>query len=227
MSTQAQKKGQEQHQKSANWPAQQKDTEMKQETSANVPKGQQIKQQQQMMQGEGTQQKKQHTQMMEQMKKGTQAKEGEQVFIPVSLYELESCILPVPIHKAWHILKHFKLQDIVPTYIKNSEFTNGQPGLIDSIVKVWFADGAVWEIRMVEFSEIKRSIAYEVLSTEPPHKASSIQGSINLKPVTKDEQTYVEWITEFSNDADVQIIEDQRFKKFDFFEDAKNALKNI
>ena len=116
-----------------------------------------------------------------------QGKEGEAKFIPVSLYELESTILPVHIDKAWHILKHFRLEDIIPSYVKKSEFTSGQPGLIDSIVRVSFADGAVWEIRMVEFSEIRRSIAYEVLSTEPAHKASSIQGSIVLKPVTKEE----------------------------------------
>ena len=114
----------------------------------------------------------------------------------------------MPILKAWNILKHFKLTDIVPTFIKQSEFIQGQPGQIDAVVRVTFADGAVWELRIVEVSEVRRSLAYEVLTTEPAHMASTIQGSICLKPVTANEQTFVEWVTEFSNDADITVIED-------------------
>ena len=105
----------------------------------------------------------------------TQGRSEQEIkMIPVSLYELETCVLKVPVLKAWNILKHFKLTDIVPSFIKNSEFTSGHPGQVDSIVKITFADGATWEIRLVEVSEIRRSIAYEVLTTEPPHKATSI-----------------------------------------------------
>eukprot|EP00347_Sterkiella_histriomuscorum_P000132 403377048 len=193
-------------------------------SGANVREGT-IKQQQ--MQGKKKHQttRERHEARSQKKTKGMSQQELRQ--IPVSLYELESCVLQVPILHAWNILKHFKLQDIVPSYVKKSEFTQGAPGQIDSIVRIDFVDGAVWEIRLVEYSEVRRSIAWEVLTTEPAHKASSIQGSLTLKPVTKDEMTFVEWVTEFSNDADIEVIEDQRFKKFDFFEDAARALKNI
>ena len=93
----------------------------------------------------------------------------ERITTPVSLYELETCVLPVPILRAWKILCHFKVQDIIPTYVARSEFTQGEPGKIDSIVRIEFKDGAVWELRIVEVSELRRSIAWEVLTTEPAH----------------------------------------------------------
>jgi len=149
----------------------------------------------------------------------------------VSTYEYESCILDIPVLKAWKILKTFKCEKIAPNKVKSTEFLQGAPGQIDSVIRVTFKDDATWELRLQEVSELRRTLAYEVLSTEPPHKVTSIQGEITLRPITNENKTFVEWKSHFSNDADVQVIEDQRFKKFEFFEDIKNTLcaenKNI
>ena len=38
------------------------------------------------------------------------------------------------------------------------------------------------------------------------------------------QHTFVEWVTDFSNDADVAVIQDQRFKKLEFFTEMKKNL---
>ena len=69
-------------------------------------------------------------------------------------------------------------------------------------------DGAHWELRINEISDVRHSIAYQVISTEPVHQVTSIMGQIVLREVTFDNSTFVEWITDFSNDADATVIED-------------------
>ena len=55
---------------------------------------------------------------------------------------------------------------------------------------------------------MKHTLGYQVLSTEPAHQVTSIQGQIKLSPVTDDNSTFVQWTTYFSNDADAGIIYD-------------------
>ena len=69
-------------------------------------------------------------------------------------------------------------------------------------------DGAHWELRINEISDVRHSIAYQVISTEPVHQVTSIMGQIVLREVTFDNSTFVEWITDFSNDSDATVIED-------------------
>ena len=45
-----------------------------------------------------------------------------------------------------------------------------------------------------------------------------------MKEVSDEHHTFVEWITDFSNDADATVIADQRFKKLEFFAELKKNL---
>lgn len=58
-------------------------------------------------------------------------------------------------------------------------------------------------------------VGYQVLHTEPAHQATSIQGRIELLAVTADDTTFVRWTTDFSNDADAAVIQDQKYKKLE------------
>jgi len=112
----------------------------------------------------------------------------------------------------------------VPSKISGTTWVTGGPGQLDSTLKIDYVDGAHWTLRILEISDIRRTIGYEVVSAEPAHSVSSILGLIHLKPVTEDNTTFVEWTTDFSNDADVGVITDQKYKKLEFFTEIK---KNI
>ena len=133
-------------------------------------------------------------------------------------------MLPVNITKAWGFFKEFSLEKLVPGKISATKFTSGSAGQIDSVVEIHYADGAKWELRLVEISELRHSVGYQVISTEPSHQVTSIQGQIQLKPITDDNTTFVEWITDFSNDADAGVISDQKYKKLEFFAELKKNL---
>lgn len=74
-------------------------------------------------------------------------------------------------------------------------------------------------------SDLRHSFGYQVLSTEPAHSATSIQGYVQLRGVTDDNTTYIEWQTDFSNDADAAVIADQKYKKLEFFAEMKKNLQ--
>ena len=98
--------------------------------------------------------------------------------VPVSTHNCESAVLPVECNKAWEVFKAFKLEKVVPGHIVSTEFISGAPGQLDSIIKITYADKAVWEIRVNEISDIRHSFGYDIISTEPAHMATSIQGMI-------------------------------------------------
>ena len=144
--------------------------------------------------------------------------------VPTMTTQSESTVLPVSIEKAWGVFKTFNLSKVLPSHIKSSEFTIGAPNQLDSIVRITYADGAVWELRINEISDPKHTIGYQVISTEPAHQATSIVGRFKFHSVTDENQTFLEWTTEYSNDVDANVIYDQKFKKLEFFFELKKNL---
>ena len=140
------------------------------------------------------------------MEQPTLARHGSAV--PCSTTQSESTVVNVPIDKAWASFKHFHLEMLNPKKVSATEFTSGGPNQLDSVVRINYTDGAMWEVRINEISDVKHTLGYQVLSTEPAHQVTSIQGQIKLSPVTDDNSTFVQWTTYFSNDADAGIIYD-------------------
>ena len=89
--------------------------------------------------------------------------------VPVSLHQMESTVIHMPIGKAWSLFRSFKLEHIIPGKVKSTTFETGASGQLDSVIKIEYTDGAHWQIRINEISEVRHSIGYEVLATEPVH----------------------------------------------------------
>ena len=89
---------------------------------------------------------------------------------------------------------------------------------------ITYKDGAVWTIRFNELSEKNHRVGYELITSEPSVACTSVQGEIQLLRVTDSDRTYLSWTTEFSNDADLGVIEDQKHKKREAFADIKKTL---
>jgi hypothetical protein len=144
--------------------------------------------------------------------------------VPTSTTQSESCVIPVSIEKSWGVFKSFKLDKVLPTHLKSSEFVSGGPNQLDSVVRLTYADGAVWQLRINEISDVKHTLGYQVISTEPAHQVTSIIGRFKFHPVTDENQTFLEWTTEYSNDVDANVIIDQKYKKLEFFFELKKNL---
>mmetsp|Transcript_42546 Transcript_42546/g.100985 ORF Transcript_42546/g.100985 Transcript_42546/m.100985 type:complete len:100 (-) Transcript_42546:201-500(-) len=96
---------------------------------------------------------------------------------------------------------------------------------VGSVVKIEYVDGATWELRITEISERTTTVGYEVTSTEPPLDCTSVEGEIQVLPVTASDQTFIKWTTVYSNDVSLERVQDQKFKKLEFFKAAQNAVE--
>ncbi len=60
-------------------------------------------------------------------------------------------------------------------------------------------------------------MTFEVISSEPASSVTSVIHTIALKKVTASNATFIEWVTDFSNDANAEVISDSRFKRLEAF----------
>ena len=65
------------------------------------------------------------------------------------------------------------------------------------------------------------TIAYEVLSSTPAMDYSAAEGEMDFRKVTDGDATFLTWTNIFSNDADLQVVQDQKYKKLEFFAEFK------
>jgi hypothetical protein len=64
--------------------------------------------------------------------------------VPTSTHQVESTVLPLPVAKAWHIFKEFKLEKVIPGKVKATTFVTGGSNQLDSVIKIDYNDGANW-----------------------------------------------------------------------------------
>mmetsp|Transcript_23988 Transcript_23988/g.66649 ORF Transcript_23988/g.66649 Transcript_23988/m.66649 type:complete len:149 (+) Transcript_23988:298-744(+) len=144
--------------------------------------------------------------------------------VPTSCTQVESAVLKAPVEKIWDVMKQLKLESLAESMVKSSSFVSGAALQVGAVVKIEYKDGAVWELRVTEISERTATIGYEVLSTEPALDCTSIMGEIQLTAVTLSDETFVRWTTVYSNDVSLERIQDQKFKKLEFFKAAQDSL---
>ena len=95
---------------------------------------------------------------------------------------------------------------------------------LDATVKLIFKDSQNWTIQLREISSIQKSITFEVIVSEPAASVSSIIHTISLKPITTNPHaTFVEWVTDFSNDCTAETVMDSSYKRQDAFADLAAA----
>ena len=146
--------------------------------------------------------------------------------VPTSCSQTESTVLEVPLLTAWKHFRDFKLAELAPNKVSSTEFTDGAAGQVGSLVRLTYADGAVFDVRITEISDKYHRIAFELINAEPAATASSAETELEFLAITSDDHTFVRWTTEYSNDADASVIQDQKYKKQEFFADVKATLKS-
>lgn len=91
-------------------------------------------------------------------------------------------------------------------------------------LQITYKDGSVWECQITEVSDRLHTIAYMVVKATPTITATSVEGVIHMESVTDGDHTFLLWTTEYSNDADAQVMADQKYKKLDCFKEFKKNL---
>ena len=73
-------------------------------------------------------------------------------------------------------------------------------------LNVNFQDGAVWTFLILEISDYRRTIVYDLIEANPEASMHGCTNTITVHRETLNNRCFVIWETEFSNDADANVI---------------------
>ncbi|KAI8323456.1 Bet v1-like protein [Martensiomyces pterosporus] len=141
----------------------------------------------------------------------------------MSSHNVESRVIKAPVEKVWDALRSqdFKFWSIVKSVEQPASATE-----VGSTRKVAFNDGTVQQYRLVEFSELKHSLTYEIVESEPAVPVLSAQHTIHVLRVSADDTAFVQWSSDFSSDGSSAAVQDSKYKKLEALADLAKALEN-
>ena len=143
-----------------------------------------------------------------------------------STHQTESAIIEQPISKVWEALKSFDFHKYFPSMVKSLTFSCGSAKEVSSIFDIEFSDNSIWTFGLLEISESKRKISYELIESKPEVIFTGVYNTIKLIKVTDNNSTYIEWSNNFTNDVNSHVILDCKYKKLGCFEDMKKYFSN-
>ena len=144
--------------------------------------------------------------------------------VPTSTNNTESTVIDKSIESLWPLFRALSFDALAPELVESATYLEGVPGQVGAHVQINYANGSKWTLEVTELSDKHHSISYQVVSAEPALEATSLESDIKLHRVTTKDTTFVQWSTDFSNDADAEMVQDQKFKKQDFFEQVKKHI---
>lgn len=88
-----------------------------------------------------------------------------------------------------------------------------------------YKDGTAQTLKCLEISELTRTITWEVIASEPAISYMSAIHTIALSKVTENNQTFIQFTSDFSSDAKSDVTEDSRYKKREAFQQLRKLIK--
>ena len=71
------------------------------------------------------------------------------------------------------------------------------------------------------YLDLHQFITYELVTTSAPLSFSACVTTIRVRRVTANDAAFVEWVSDFSNDAQADVLLDNKFKKLEGLEQMK------
>lgn len=147
-------------------------------------------------------------------------------FPPSSTHQYEATVLPVSLERLWTELKAFNWTQLLPGRVASVTFTDGGAGTVGSHLRVTFNDGPAWVYHVLEVSDIYHKLVFELVAAEPQISYSSALHTMRLFRDTMNNQTFMIWETDYTNDAGLDIVQDAKYKKQEFFASIGRSLSS-
>ena len=143
--------------------------------------------------------------------------------IPVATTNIESCVIPASGDKVWGLIRS---GDFASWWgICSSSACDGSPMALGTTHTLTFADGTVWTISITEISDIKKSLSFELISSEPASIVSAANHSVSVQKVTSDDTTFLTFESQFSaEESTAEAVIDSKYKKLELFTDLAKIL---
>lgn len=140
--------------------------------------------------------------------------------VPTATHVRESTVVPGTLDRVWDLIKGMK-------FAWNGVISEvATTPTVGSTIRYDYADNTSQTVQIVELSEVQHFVSYEMLESTPAVSYTSALFKIQVYEVTFGDspQCFVEWSTDFTNDADATVIVDSRFKKHEGFKALKKHL---
>ncbi len=147
---------------------------------------------------------------------------SESMNFVTSCHQTESCVIPACIGDVWEQIRAFNFSKLFPSYVKNVKFVDGNCNSVGSLFTFEYVDGSVWTFKLLEISESRRVISFDLISAEPEVGYSSMMTVFRFNRVTDTNETYFAWESDYANDVNAHAVQDAKFKKLEAFKDIKN-----
>jgi len=90
--------------------------------------------------------------------------------------------------------------------------------------QVHYADGTVQTLKLLELSDASNRVTWELHASTPSINVLSVVHTIQLRRITSTKGTFIEFFSDYSADATQDVLQDSKFKKFDFFKALRSAV---
>jgi hypothetical protein len=128
--------------------------------------------------------------------------------------------------KTWGFLRPFDfsfLKDVASITVEDPEaYELGQPG---SICLTKYASGDCERVRVLERSDERFCASYQILSSSPAMLAPEVTSTLQLREVTAGDHTFLEFVTDYSQDIPLKDFLNSKLKMRAFFAALRRAIQ--
>jgi hypothetical protein len=140
---------------------------------------------------------------------------------------IESAIIDAPLEIVWSSIRLVDFSWCVAVKGAAKLQSGASLASIGSTrIVTWADNDSTWQLLdLLEVDDVNRRVSWEVIASEPSLACMAQIHTIFLARVTDTNATYIQWNTEFSNDATNQVVADSKWKKRDAFNDLRNNFE--
>jgi hypothetical protein len=128
--------------------------------------------------------------------------------------------------KTWGFLRPFDfsfLKEVASITVEDPDlYELGQPG---SICLTKYTSGDCERVRVLEMSDERFCASYQILSSSPAMLASEVTSTLQLREVTAGDHTFLEFITNYSQDIPLKDFLNSKLKMRAFFAALRRAIQ--
>eukprot|EP01060_Flectonema_neradi_P001392 TRINITY_DN1083_c0_g1_i1.p1 TRINITY_DN1083_c0_g1~~TRINITY_DN1083_c0_g1_i1.p1 ORF type:complete len:139 (+),score=27.41 TRINITY_DN1083_c0_g1_i1:84-500(+) len=131
----------------------------------------------------------------------------------------ESCVIAAPCDKVWAAVRDLEFGWY--SIVKSSK---GDNGVVGGTRVISYADGTVQTVKVTGLDDTKMSVTWDLVESDPPAMYMSAMHTIHCRRITESNQTYLEWVSDYSMDSTQEVVQDSRFKHLDAFAELRKSL---
>jgi len=147
----------------------------------------------------------------------------------MSAHVWESAVLPYPIGAVWNLVKNvdFAYQTLRVTSSTIDEKANWDDVGAERTIVYRDKEKTTQKLKLTERSDLHTTVAWDLTASTPDHHVGASSYRVELRRISTNNHTFIEWTADFSKDASSAVLIDAKYKAKDHFKDLAKALRGV